>query len=328
MPRGIRGRGKSFSVQEQKEMADLIYEHLPISGADWEQLASLHNEEWPTRTGTSLRKKFGSLHRKRVQTGNPNCPSHVRVAKHAWKKIVEKCEIGEGSNSDDSEFQGGEVELDDDEMEVEEEVTVEPAIEQERNILQLDIGQRINDAPTEDSVEHSNPDFVADPDANEGLVTETNLSDVLGSEAVSTITTSNSSAATTIRRATRKIVTPKSGLLVHKRSKRSKKDDEDNDDGGGLMEYMKLKMMNRMQLDEENESNRKLEARAEERRHEIMLAQMKIDSERQRADAQRQNMLMMMMLGKVMGTTINPVVNETTPFNFSPEREGTDEENN
>ena len=116
--------------------------------------------------------------------------------------------------------------------------------------------------------------------------------------------------------------------MVHKRSKRSKKDDEDNDDGGGLMEYMKLKMMNRMQLDEENESNRKLEARAEERRHEIMLAQMKIDSERQRADAQRQNMLMMMMLGKVMGTTINPVVNETTPFNFSPEREGTDEENN
>ena len=55
---------------------------------------------------------------------------------------------------------------------------------------------------------------------------ETNLSDVLGSEAVSTITASNSSVATTIRRATREIVTQKSGLLVHKRSKRSKKDDD------------------------------------------------------------------------------------------------------
>ena len=228
------------------------------------------------------------------------------------EKIVAKCEIGEGELSDDSEFEGGR-----DEELVE---NVDDEVQAEINNEPLD------DASPTDDIDHSNPEFVADPDANEELVTEQNLSDVLGSEAISTITTSNSSAASTIRRATRKIVTPKSGSMVQKRTKRRKGDDGDNDDGVGLMEYMKMKMMHRMQSEEDIDTNRKLEARAEERRHELMLAQMKIDSERQRADAQRQNMLMMMMLGKVMGTTVNPDVIQDVPYNFSPEREGTDDE--
>ena len=33
-------------------MAELILDHLPVSGADWEKVAALYSEEWPTRTGT------------------------------------------------------------------------------------------------------------------------------------------------------------------------------------------------------------------------------------------------------------------------------------
>ena len=91
-----------------------------------------------------------------MQTDNMNCPSDVPVTKHTWKKIVEKWDIGEGTLSDNSEFEGGEVELAEHENEVEEEVIIEPVIERGRNFLQLEIGQRINDAHPAGVIEHSN----------------------------------------------------------------------------------------------------------------------------------------------------------------------------
>ena len=90
--------------------------------------------------------------------------------------------------------------------------------------------------------------FLGVHDVDEGFVEKNNLVDVLGSEAVPTITTSNLSAATTVRRATRKIVTPKSSLMIIKKAKRSKGDEGEKEDGG-LVELMKLKMMHRMHSD-------------------------------------------------------------------------------
>ena len=60
-----------------------------------------------------------------------------------------------------------------------------------------------------------------------------------------------------------------------------------------------------------------MEARAEE--------QMKLDFKRQRQDAQRNNNMMTMMLGSVMGKKMNPEAMYGGPFNFSSEREGTEE---
>lgn len=132
---------------------------------------------------------------------------------------MEKCNIGEGDSSEDSSCAdpdantSGEDKVEGLEMEVEKSNQPPP----ENHLIKIELGLSIyNSSPTiADKI--SNPEFVVDSDVDEGFVTEQNLTDVLGSEAVLMITTSNFSAATTVRRATRKRVIPKSGFMIRKR---------------------------------------------------------------------------------------------------------------
>ena len=86
-----------------------------------------------------------------------------------------------------------------------------------------------------------------------------------------------------------------------------------------------MKMLHMMHAQEDLYYTRKIEARTEERQHELMLEWMKLDLERQSQDAQR-NSMMIMMLVSVMGKKMSPEDMHDGQSNFSPEQEPTDED--
>lgn len=69
---------------------------------------------------------------------------------------------------------------------------------------------------------------------------------------------------------------------------------------------MKTKMLHMMNAEEDLDSTKNIKARAEAWIHEAMLGQIKPDLGRQRQNEQRNNMIMMMMLGFVMRKKISP----------------------
>lgn len=46
-----------------------------------------------------LQKRFATLHRRRLQTGNPLMPDDFRRAEHIWYKESERADIGAGDDS-------------------------------------------------------------------------------------------------------------------------------------------------------------------------------------------------------------------------------------
>ena len=104
------GRGATFTVTELVNMYTLSRELLPVSGADWKNVADKHNQSWgnPERNPKSCRKKFDCDHKAKPPTSDPNCPPHIVLAKHTFRDITHKCEVEEGDeSSSDSEGSGG-----------------------------------------------------------------------------------------------------------------------------------------------------------------------------------------------------------------------------
>ena len=85
----------NYSQEETTAFLNLIEKHLPIGSEEWEVVASEHKENFPVqnRTDDSLKRKFASFYRSKVPTGDPNCPPHVRRAKHLRYQIKERSEI-------------------------------------------------------------------------------------------------------------------------------------------------------------------------------------------------------------------------------------------
>jgi hypothetical protein len=83
-------------------MLEFAREILPISGAEWDLVASQHSAFHPEleRTGDQLKKKFNKLARTQIPTGNPNIPPAVREAKEIRELIVEKSEGVTGSEEE------------------------------------------------------------------------------------------------------------------------------------------------------------------------------------------------------------------------------------
>ena len=75
-------RGSGFSEAEVMSLLASIHAHLPISGDEWRAVQQEHHTAYPDadRTVESLRRKFASLHRSRIPTGDPTCPAEVREA--------------------------------------------------------------------------------------------------------------------------------------------------------------------------------------------------------------------------------------------------------
>ncbi|PXF44298.1 hypothetical protein BWQ96_05925 [Gracilariopsis chorda] len=97
------GRGSGFSRQEVDNLLELLEEHLPLSKEEWDHIVRLPSERYPEykRTVDSLKRKFASLHRRRIPTGDPTIPLDVDKAKRIRYSMTERADIGEGEDSDD-----------------------------------------------------------------------------------------------------------------------------------------------------------------------------------------------------------------------------------
>lgn len=51
-----------------------------------------------------IKRKFATLHRKKIPTGDPLMPQEVRRAKHIRYKIVEGADLGEGNDDTTDDF--------------------------------------------------------------------------------------------------------------------------------------------------------------------------------------------------------------------------------
>ena len=65
-----------------------------------------HSQNYPGRDIESIRRKYNSLHRKQVQTGNPNIPPEILAAKRVKQKIGDKADIG-GGEDDNFDLEAG-----------------------------------------------------------------------------------------------------------------------------------------------------------------------------------------------------------------------------
>ncbi len=103
----------NFCQMEIDCLLELIDEMLPISGKEWEELASQHHSFFPEQDCNTdpLKQKFCTIIKKGPPTGSSNCPEYVRYAKAIMNKIAIKTDgstgsgvAGEISENFDSEF--------------------------------------------------------------------------------------------------------------------------------------------------------------------------------------------------------------------------------
>ena len=95
-----------------------VDEIVPVGNPEWERIWERHNSCYPNqdRTVESLKRKFQELAKKKIPTGDPNCPPHVRFAKRIYRKIVEATDGSTGASDldddledDDEENEGDDV---------------------------------------------------------------------------------------------------------------------------------------------------------------------------------------------------------------------------
>ena len=87
-------------------MLGLIDRYLPLCKDEWEFILNEHNKLFSlqNRTVDALRRKFASLHRKKMPTGDPLMPANVRRAKHIRYKMTERADMGVNDDGDPDEF--------------------------------------------------------------------------------------------------------------------------------------------------------------------------------------------------------------------------------
>ena len=109
-------RGFKFTVSEIEHLLETIEDVIPIGNPDWERIWQEHSARYPTkeRTSESLKRKFQELARKKIPTGDPNCPPYVRAAKRIFHKIVQATDGSTGGSDVDDDFEETGVERNDD----------------------------------------------------------------------------------------------------------------------------------------------------------------------------------------------------------------------
>ena len=109
-------RGAGFCEDELDCLLDTLDKHLPIGKEEWDRTTAEHLTMYPeqARTVESIRRKFATLYRKKMPTGDPNCPEPVRRAKRIHVAINQKAELSDGhdDSSDDEVSDGHDPELD------------------------------------------------------------------------------------------------------------------------------------------------------------------------------------------------------------------------
>ena len=105
-------------------MLEVMHGILPIGPQEWDMVVEAHTAHYPGRDVESLRRKYTSLHRKKIPTGDPNIPPEVRLAKRVKHLIGDKAEVCDGTDEYNMIDAGDEVP--DDLVDEEEEIIVPP----------------------------------------------------------------------------------------------------------------------------------------------------------------------------------------------------------
>ena len=94
------GRGGNYSAAETNCLLDVIAEFRPVSGYDWAAAEAEFSNRWPSsnRDVTSMKRRYGNLHRKKPPTGSPDCPPEVRRAKRIYQDILEGLDASDGGS--------------------------------------------------------------------------------------------------------------------------------------------------------------------------------------------------------------------------------------
>jgi hypothetical protein len=71
-----RGRSTDYTKEELLHFLSIALCVKPISQTAWEMVLAEHNVEFghKNRTVESFRRKYSQLHRKKIPTGDPECP--------------------------------------------------------------------------------------------------------------------------------------------------------------------------------------------------------------------------------------------------------------
>ena len=92
----IAKRGNKYFVVELLNFLGIMERVLPIGPDEWAKVLDEHSTSYPGRDVESLRRKYTNLHRKKVPTGDPNCPPEIALAKKVKYMIGDKAQIGDG----------------------------------------------------------------------------------------------------------------------------------------------------------------------------------------------------------------------------------------
>ena len=102
IPKSTKGNGKvgksNYTREELLSLFAIMERILPIGTEEWEQVQMEHSQEYPGRDVESIRRKYNTLHRKQVPTGNPNISPEILAAKRVKRKIGDKADIGGGDD--------------------------------------------------------------------------------------------------------------------------------------------------------------------------------------------------------------------------------------
>lgn len=108
VPRGrqVSTRGSGFCQGEVENLLNIINDKLPLCAEEWTAVLREHIEVFPhtDRTVDSIRRKFATLHRKKMPTGDPLMPADVKFAKRIRYAMRDRADLGGGDEADGSEF--------------------------------------------------------------------------------------------------------------------------------------------------------------------------------------------------------------------------------
>ena len=82
-------------------MLDALEEILLIGPDEWNEVVEQHNMRFPNpgRDMYAIRRKYMTLQRKTIPTGNPKCPPEVKQAKRIKYKLGQKADLGDAAES-------------------------------------------------------------------------------------------------------------------------------------------------------------------------------------------------------------------------------------
>ena len=86
-----------YRQDELMHLLEIMQSILPIGPNEWDMVVDAHSAKYEGRDLESLRRKYTSLHRKKMKTGSPNIPPEVLLAKKVKYMIGDKAEIGDGT---------------------------------------------------------------------------------------------------------------------------------------------------------------------------------------------------------------------------------------